>query len=722
MEKDYADLSSIGQTARKMRERTMRHPILPLAPQEKNQVRRGRPKKQTTAQNPNQTEQPVQNRAETKTQTLPAQKPARRGRPPKTNFGHKEEGSATPFQTSTTAAPAHTPTTPSATTAAEHVGLGGMRARKISDNRTYNAGKPNEKTLQRRAKAAAANQKVETEHKQLITTQSHRNNNRLKIMFLGGVGEIGKNMTVLEYNNDIIVIDAGLSFPGEDKPGIDAVIPDFSYLEQNRDRIRGIVITHGHEDHIGAIPYVLQKINAPIYASALTNAILENKIREKHVTAHLNTVEAGQEITLGCFKVEFVYVNHSIAGAFALSITTPVGIVFHTGDFKIDNEPIDGKMIDLPRMAEIGKKGVKLLLAESTNIERQGYTATERSIGKHLQDIFEDNTDRRLFVATFSSNIYRVQQILDLAVKFNRKVVTVGRSMINNIDAGNRIGLFNFPKDLFIDIDKAKKMFPKEVLILCTGAQGEPVAALSRLASGSFNKLEITEDDTVIMSSFPIPGNESMVNRVINNLYKLGARVYNENVHTSGHACQEEIKLIHSLIRPEFFIPVHGEYRHLKLHANLAERMGMDPFNIVIPEIGNVVELSQKSCLKTGNVQSGELLVDGLGIGDSDSDVLRDRITLSEEGMCIVVMSVDKNTGRLTTDPYMITRGFIYTGEAEKLTDEAKKILLETIENIDLAAETDFAELRAQIRRPLRNFFFKAVGRSPMILPIIFKQ
>jgi len=596
---------------------------------------------------------------------------------------------------------------------------GAVRSKKITDNsKTYNAGKPSEN---KRKKSAGAAQNMQKAEKQLITTESHRNNNRLKIMFLGGVGEIGKNMTVLEYNGDIIVIDAGLSFPGEDMPGIDSVIPDFTYLEQNKSRVRGIVITHGHEDHIGAVAYVLQKMDVPIYASRLTNAILENKIREKHLTAHLHTVESGDEISLGCFKVEFVRVNHSIAGAFALSITTPVGVVFHTGDFKIDFEPIDGKMIDLPRIAEIGKRGVKLLLAESTNIERPGHTPSERSIGKKLEDVFEDNMDKRLFVATFASNIYRVQQILNLAQKYKRKVAVVGRSMINNIEAGIRIGLFDFPKELFIDIEKANKLFPKEVLILCTGAQGEPTAALSRLSSGEFNKIEIGEEDTIILSSSPIPGNESMVNRVINNLYRKGAVVVHENVHTSGHACQEEIKTIHMLLHPEFFIPVHGEYRHLKMHANLAQDLGMDPFNIVIPEIGNVVELSEKSLLKTGNVQAGELLVDGLGIGDPDSDVLRDRKALSEDGLVIVVVSLSKDTGEPLADPYMITRGFVYSAEAERLVEEAKKILAVTLDGVDFSAQPDFADLRAIIRRPLRNFFFKETGRNPMILPIIFR-
>ncbi len=601
----------------------------------------------------------------------------------------------------------------------------GMRSRKItSDVKTYNAGLPKKQTLERATKnsekdllSKAANLPPKT----LITTNSHKNNNRLKIMFLGGVGEIGKNMTILEFNEDIIVIDAGLSFPGADMPGVDVVIPDFAYLEQNKDRIRGVVITHGHEDHIGAVPFLLQKMNVPIFGSRLTNAILENKIKEKTQLAQLHTVEPRDRIKLGCFEVEFIQVNHSIAGAFALAISTPVGLVVHTGDFKIDFEPIDGNMIDLVRMAELGKKGVQLLLAESTNVEREGYTESERNIGKKLERIFEDNAERRMFVATFSSNIYRIQQILDLAIKFKRKVAIVGRSMQNNIEAGNKIGCFDFPKDLFIDIEKINQLFPKEVLVLCTGAQGEPTSALSRLASGQFNKIEIGDEDTIILSSSPIPGNESMINKVINSLYKKGAIVIHENVHTSGHACREEIKTIHSLLRPKFFIPVHGEYRHLKKHAMLAEDLGMDKFDIVIPELGTVAELSSKALLVTGSVQAGELPVDGLGIGDLDSDVLRDRKALSEDGMVIVVVSVSESSGKIVNDPYMITRGFVYDTEAQRLVEEGKKIVMETLSNMDFTEDYDFSEIRAAIRKPLRNYFYKETGRNPMILPVVFK-
>ena len=415
-----------------------------------------------------------------------------------------------------------------------------------------------------------------------------------------------------------------------------------------------------------------------------------------------------------------MHVSHSVAGSVAICLRTPVGAVFHTGDFKIDYEPIDGEMIDLPRISEIGSKGVLLALCESTNVERPGYTMSEKSVGQKLEKIFIDNSDRRIFVATFSSNIYRVQQIIDLAIKYNRKVAVVGRSMINNIDAGMRIGEFKFDKSVFIDVEKVPNMDDKNVLVLSTGSQGEPTSALSRLANGEFPKLIIGENDTVIFSSTPIPGNENCVNKVINNLYRKGAIVIHDDVHTSGHACQEELKIIHSLLRPQYFIPVHGEYRHLKEHANLAEKLGMDRHNIIIPEIGMVVEVGKRGMSVKGKVQAGEMLVDGLGIGDVGSVVLRDRKLLSEDGLVIVVIGVSGITGELTSYPYMITRGFVYSGEAEALVEEAKGVLHDTLVTLDMQ-ERDFNELRNQIRKPLRNFFYKKTKRSPMILPIIFR-
>ena len=564
---------------------------------------------------------------------------------------------------------------------------------------------------------------------QLLSTKAtnnrHKQNragNKVKIIFLGGVGEIGKNITAIEYADEIVIIDCGLAFPSEDMPGVDLVIPDFSYLKENASKVKGILITHGHEDHIGSLPYLLRDVKAPIYGSQMSLTLIDNKLREHKLTGIKGIcVKPGYVVKVGGFNVEFVKVNHSIPGAFALSIDTPAGTIFHTGDFKIDFEPIDGEVIDLSRIAEIGRKGVTLMLGESTNVDRPGYTISEKRVGENLEKVFLENTTRRIFVATFSSNIYRVQQIIDLAIKYNRRVAIVGRSMINNIDAGMKIGLFKFDKSVFIDIEKISMLEDKNILVLSTGSQGEPASALSRLANGEFSKVEIGDNDTVIFSSSPIPGNENMINAVINNLYRKGAIVVTENVHSSGHACQEEIKTIHNLLNPQFFIPVHGEYRHLKEHILLSEKIGLPKTNSIIPEIGNVVELTKNTMVLKGNVQAGEQLVDGLGIGDVGSVVLRDRKLLSEDGLVIVVMGVSDASGELVSEPYLITRGFVYTGEAEKLNEEAKLVLHDTIATMNFKENHDWNELRNQIRKPLRNFFYKKTMRTPMILPIIFR-
>ena len=549
-----------------------------------------------------------------------------------------------------------------------------------------------------------------------------RTQGKLKVMFLGGVGEIGKNITALEYEDDIMLIDCGLAFPSEEMPGIDLVIPDFTYLKENKDRIRGIVFTHGHEDHIGSLPYLLKDVKVPLYGSKMTLTLIGNKIREHHITGIKGVVVKPRNVvSLGKFKVEFVRVNHSIAGSMALAITTPVGVVFHTGDFKIDFTPIDGEMIDLPRIAEIGRQGVLLMMGESTNVERPGYTESESVIGARLDTIFQSNADKRLIVATFASNIYRIQQIIELAIKYNRKVAVVGRSMINNIDAGQRIGEFTFPEETFVDIEKVGHMEDKHVLILSTGSQGEPMSALSRLARGEFNKIVVGENDTVIFSSSPIPGNENSVNAVINNLYRRGAIVIHENVHTSGHACREELKTIHSLIHPKFFIPVHGEYRHLKEHTLLAQNLGMDPHNMLIPEIGMCVEVTNKYIMEKGRVPAGEMLVDGLGIGEATSVVLRERKLLSEDGLIIIVVGISGTSGEVVNEPYVISRGFVYQDEMEKLNNESKQILLDTLKLMDLKEVKDWNEVRNSIRKPLRNFFFKKFKRTPMILPIIYR-
>lgn len=602
---------------------------------------------------------------------------------------------------------------------------------------TYNVGMRKPRPQMSRLQQARALQKMKEinpdlhletlEQEELITKTAGRNYQKhkygkVKISFLGGIGEIGKNMTAIEYGDDMIIIDCGLAFPSEDMPGVDLVIPDFTYVKENAHKLKGIVITHGHEDHIGSLPYLLKDVKAPIYGSKMTLTLLDNKLREHKLTKIKGVcVKPGYSVKLGCFTVEFVKVNHSIPGAFALAIDSPAGIIFHTGDFKIDYEPIDKEVIDLARIAELGRKGVTLMLAESTNVERAGYALSEKRVGENLERVFIENADRRLFVATFSSNIYRVQQIIELAIKYNRRVAVIGRSMINNIDAGMKIGSFTFDKSVFIDIEKIASLEDKNVLVLSTGSQGEPTSALSRLANGEFSRVEIGENDTVIFSSSPIPGNENMINAVINNLYKKGAIVVTENVHASGHACQEELKTIHSLIHPKFFIPVHGEYRHLKEHVLLAEKMGMPKTNYVIPEIGNVIELTKNSMTLGQNIHAGEQLVDGLGIGDVGSVVLRDRKLLSEDGLVIVVIGVSEATGELINEPYLITRGFVYTDEAGKLGEEAKQVLHDTLEVINLRENRDFNEIRNQIRKPLRNFFYKRTMRTPMILPIIFR-
>ena len=608
----------------------------------------------------------------------------------------------------------------------------GMRKNKTNSSNA-NSSIPLSKTIREKveSKLAEVNPQLKLEsmeQEELLSStmggvnKKPKKSDKVKVIFLGGVGEIGKNMTAIECGDDMMLIDCGLAFPSEEMPGIDLVIPDFSYVKENASKLKGIVITHGHEDHIGSLPYLLKDVKAPIYGSEISLTLIDNKVREHKINGVKGIcVKPGFVVKIGCFKVEFVKVNHSIPGAFALSIETQYGNIFHTGDFKIDYEPIDKEVIDLSRIAEIGRKGVSLLLCESTNVERPGFTMSEKRVGENLERIFMDNRERRLFVATFSSNLYRISQIVDLAIKYNRRVAVIGRSMINNIDAGMKIGAFKFNKSVFIDVEKIASLEDKNVLVLSTGSQGEPRSALSRLANGEFSRVEIGENDTIIFSSSPIPGNENLINNVVNNLYRKGAVVVTENVHASGHACQEELKLIHTLLKPKFFIPVHGEYRHLKEHVDLAKKLNMPATNCLIPEIGNVVELSKNAMVLKGTVPAGEQLVDGLGIGDSDSVVLKDRKQLSEDGLVIVVLGVSDNSGELINEPYLITRGFVYADEAEKLCEDAKVVLHDTLALIDLKATHDYNELRNTIRKPLRNFFFKKTMRNPMILPIIFR-
>lgn len=547
--------------------------------------------------------------------------------------------------------------------------------------------------------------------------------NKLKITFLGGVGEIGKNMTAFEYGDDIIVVDAGLTFPGDDMPGIDVVVPDISYLLANKDKVRAFILTHGHEDHIGGLPFVLDQIKAPIYGSRLTLALVENKMKEyPKVQYKAISVKPKNVLKIGPFAIEFIKVSHSIAGSMALCISSPAGNVIHTGDFKIDFEPIDGVMTDLQRFGELGKKGVNLLLCESTNVCRKGYSMSEKSVGRALEEIFEKHPDNRLIVATFASNIHRLQQILNLAEKFGRKVAFTGRSMVNISEVGLKLGEITFDKKNLIDIDKIGKYADSELLIVTTGSQGEPMSALTRMAGDDFKGVKIGSNDLIILSSSPIPGNEKGVYNVINALYQKGADViYDElsEVHASGHACQEEIKIIHSLCKPKFFIPIHGEYRHLMMHKRLAMTLGMEERNIILPTIGLQVELTPNSIKKSGLVTAGQRLIDGYGIGDMDSNVLRERKQLSEDGFCVVVVNINNVSGNVTGDPFIITRGVVYQDEAESFVQDAKNMIIASLKEQDLRG-AEPSVIKNTIRRNVSNFIFKRTKRRPMVLAIVF--
>ena len=547
-------------------------------------------------------------------------------------------------------------------------------------------------------------------------------NNKLKVTFLGGVGEIGKNMTALEYNDEIIIIDAGLTFPGEELPGVDIVIPDMSYLIENKHKVKALLLTHGHEDHIGAVPFLLEQMQIPVYGSRLTLALVENKMKEHpNVKFKGVAVKPRNVLKLGSFVIEFIKVSHSIAGSLALSITTPVGVVVHTGDFKIDYEPIDGEMTDLSRLGEIGRKGVQLLLCESTNVCRKGYSMSEKSVGRVLDDIIKNHADKRIIVATFASNIHRMQQIMDIAEKYNRKIAFTGRSMINVSEVALKLGELHFNRENIVDIEKVDKMEDKEVLIMTTGSQGEPMSALTRMAAGEFKSLKIRENDLVILSASPIPGNEKNVYNVINALYKLGADVIYDDladVHTSGHACQEELKLMHSLVKPKFFIPVHGEYRHMKTHKELAMSLGMPDRNVLIASIGMQVELSANSIKPSAVVKAGQRLVDGIGIGDMDSNVLRERKQLSEDGICVVCVNVNNIAGEVTGEPFIITRGVVYADEQESFVQDAKATIIASLKEADLRG-VEPSMIRASLRRNISNFIFKRTKRRPMILTIV---
>ena len=554
-------------------------------------------------------------------------------------------------------------------------------------------------------------------------SRRNRGETKLKIIPLGGLGEIGKNMTVLEYRNDIIVVDLGSIFPTEDMPGVDLVIPDTTYLKQNSDKIRGYFITHGHEDHIGAVPYVLRDIPAPVFGTRLTLALCEHKLKEHRLmgAAPLNVVEAGDRVRVGCFTVEFIHVNHSIADACALAIHTPVGVVIFTGDFKVDYTPLDDTPIDLGRFAALGQEGVLALLADSTNVERPGYTMSERKVAATFDQQMEIATGR-VIIAMFASNVKRIQAVVDSSVKHGRKVCMVGRSMVNVSKIACQLGYLKIPDGYLITTDDLDRYPDDRITVITTGSQGEPMSGLSRMAFAEHRKLEIRESDTIIISANPIPGNEKSVSRVINQLIYIGANVIYEalaEVHVSGHARQEELKLIHSLVKPKFFIPVHGEYRHLYHHANLARSLGMPDDNIVMVEIGDVIELTQDSIDVTGVAPSGNVLIDGLGIGDVGAVVLRDRKHLSEDGLLIVVMGLDHELGTVVSGPDIISRGFVYVRESDELVDGAREAAKRAIDAFGPIDSTDWSRLKNDVRESVQRFIFDVIKRNPMILPII---
>lgn len=550
-------------------------------------------------------------------------------------------------------------------------------------------------------------------------------NSKLKIIPLGGLNEIGKNLTVFEYGDDIVVLDCGLAFPDDEMPGIDMVIPDFTYLIKNQDKIRGIVLTHGHEDHIGSIPYFLKEINVPIYGTRLTLGLVEVKLKEHGLLSKskLHRVKSGDVIKLGEFKVEFIHTNHSIADSVAIALHTPMGTVVHTGDFKVDCTPIEGNMIDLARFGELGKKGVLALLSDSTNVERTGYTMSESTVGDTFDEIFR-NSDKRIIVATFASNVHRVQQIVNAAYRYGRKVAFSGRSMENVAEVAMTLGYMNMPEGVLINIDDIKRFKSNQLVIITTGSQGEPMSALSRMAFSDHRKVEIVRGDLVIVSANPIPGNEKSISNVINELFRLGAEVIYEsleNVHVSGHACQEELKLILSLTKPKYFIPVHGEFRHLQQHANIAKKVGVNPKNIFITEIGKVIEFSAAGAKINGTVPSGKVLIDGLGVGDVGNIVLRDRKHLAEDGIIIVVVTLSKHDGGILCGPDVISRGFVYVRESEDLMEEAKLVARDALNKCFDKKTMDWASLKSGLKTSMSEFLYVKTKRKPMILPVIME-
>lgn len=603
------------------------------------------------------------------------------------------------------------------------------RTRTRKENKTEKKGtQPTEEKRTRKPYKRRNTNKIMKQEKK---EKSSKENNifkkpKLKIIPLGGLHEIGKNITVFEYENEIIVVDCGLSFPDDDMLGVDLVIPDITYLEKNVDKIKGLVITHGHEDHIGGVPYLLKKINIPIYATRLAAGLIRNKLEEHKLlrSTKLNEVMQGQTIKLGKnFKVEFIRSSHSIPDSVMLAITTPAGTVLHTGDFKVDYTPIDGKLMDFGRIAELGNKGILALMADSTNAERKGFTMSESSVGEVFDKLFLHCT-KRIVVATFASNVHRVQQIVNSAIKYNRKIAVCGRSMINMIETARNLGYIECPENIFIDIDMINNYTDEQLVIITTGSQGEPMSALTRMAAGDHRKVKITPNDLVIISATPIPGNEKFVSKVIDDLMQIGAEVvYSslEDIHVSGHACQEEQKLIFALSKPKFFIPVHGEYRQLRAHAETAQMMGIPAKNIVMMENGRVVELDENEMKLGGMVPNGRVLVDGLGVGDVGNIVLRDRQHLSQDGLIVIVLTMDSSTGEVVAGPDVISRGFVYVRESENLMDDVKNVVRHEIRKCEEKGIRDWATIKSTVRENLRDYIFTKTKRNPMIIPIIME-
>lgn len=583
-----------------------------------------------------------------------------------------------------------------------------------------NGQKEQETVINRRSKKSLAN--LMSNNKQ-AEKNGYTNFEGLKIIPLGGLEKIGMNITAIEYEDTIIVIDCGLSFPEDEMLGIDFIIPDVTYLKENIEKVKGFVITHGHEDHIGALPYILKEINVPVYGTKLTIAIIENKLKEHNLvkSTKRKVIKYGQSINLGCFRIEFVRTNHSIADAAALAIFTPAGTIFHTGDFKVDFTPVFGTPIDLQRIGEIGKKGVLALMCDSTNVERPGYTMSESTVGKTFDNIFADYLDKRIIVATFASNVDRVQQIVNSAVKYGRKVVIEGRSMVNIVTTASEIGYINIPDNILIDIEQMKNYTDDQIVMITTGSQGESMAALSRMAASIHKKVFIKPGDVVILSSTPIPGNEKSVSRVINELSMKGAKVIYQDTHVSGHACQEEIKLIYALTKPKYAIPVHGEYRHLIRHAEIAQLMGVPKDKIFLLSSGDVLTISEDKAAVTDEVTAQGILVDGLGVGDVGNIVLRDRQMLSENGLLIVVMTLEKGSNQVVSGPDIVSRGFVYVKESENLMDEAREVVEKALDKCLARQSTDWNRIKIEIKESLNDYIWKKTKRNPMILPIIME-